>query len=923
MNFIRLFWKGFLHSSRGLRVTIVCTFLTLSILAPPVFADEEPEIMILEPVVQKYKLDNIIYAVPMDGAIYVSPQQISESIGMYFHENGIKSGYWNTSDRKFTIDVEKRTATFDGKTIQIDALDFWEQDDQYYFRTDFYEKLFPISIDVDMREMRLIINSEETLPITQKMNARKKRSSGMREIQLDSFKDYKFDNRMWSEPVVDLSLIKGMSVSKYGKKDQNVVSSDSYSVNAAMLFAGMDLDVYMFGNSDANDRQPRTRVSAARTYLEEPPNSINLTQFQAGDLSGVHRGYFASSGVGRGFQASSFQDMVLSANKTIDITGPLLDGWEVELYLNDQLIGFRQRGEAGRYEFLDIPVNYGLNAFRLVFYGPYGEIKTEDRRYYSGTSPVAKGEFGYNFAAFQPNRYLLEAGEPSVYDESTPIIDTVGYYGLSNNATAIFGLTTTPDARNPSMSRQYALAGGQFVLSGISLQYNAEYGFTNQSAGHHLEAQGDVYVGNLLMRYENYGDLFSPVSYQRGRYLNDLLETRLSGVFPFVRIPWFISYSEVRDRDGARDSSASLRFSPRLFGCHFSIENTWYSNSWTSQEPVNEITVNVSKSFRKVYTNLYTIYQTHPEPYYSELGARLDWRMNKYTYAALDLTRAHRSAYSSRKDLDSLSIRAGRIFSFGGITLDSRIDSDRNASIMLRYNIGIGKNPERYSFIASPQGKLSERGAALVQAIDESDQPVTGLKVSASGSAVPAFTDENGEVVVADLPSYSKVMLFVDAETLPDVSLVPEVEKHKYVFRPGTIMPIKMRFNHLGAIEGQIQNGGSSLLGYTVQARNKYKDVTIETYTDFEGFFILDAVPFGEYDLVVLKGVNVVHSEEITLNDVIYSMTQPVSIPPSEEAPEKDLEDPPDMDDIEESEIIHEEIINFSADIEPEEEVDF
>ena len=111
-------------------------------------------------------------------------------------------------------------------------------------------------------------------------------------------------------------------------------------------------------------------TNRSRTFLDEPENKFNLKTLKVGDISGLSSSYFADASYGRGAAVSSFKNLVMSANKTIDITGPLLDGWQVELYWNEQLVGYRQNGVNGQYNFPNMPVSYGLNTFKLVFYGP-------------------------------------------------------------------------------------------------------------------------------------------------------------------------------------------------------------------------------------------------------------------------------------------------------------------------------------------------------------------------------------------------------------------------------------------------------------------------------------------------------------------------------------------------------------------------
>ncbi len=60
--------------------------------------------------------------------------------------------------------------------------------------------------------------------------------------------------------------------------------------------------------------------------------------------------------------------------------GILPTGYEVELYRNDILVGSVRTAVNDQYEFLEVPVDYGVNVFRLVFYGPQGQRREEVRR---------------------------------------------------------------------------------------------------------------------------------------------------------------------------------------------------------------------------------------------------------------------------------------------------------------------------------------------------------------------------------------------------------------------------------------------------------------------------------------------------------------------------------------------------------------
>ena len=97
----------------------------------------------------------------------------------------------------------------------------------------------------------------------------------------------------------------------------------------------------------------------------------------------------------------------------IDLRGILPSGYEVELYRNDILVGSIARAANDQYEFLEVPVDYGLNVFRLVFYGPQGQRREEVRRITVGDGRLAKGQFEYDASVVQRGENLLGVRGPN------------------------------------------------------------------------------------------------------------------------------------------------------------------------------------------------------------------------------------------------------------------------------------------------------------------------------------------------------------------------------------------------------------------------------------------------------------------------------------------------------------------------------
>ena len=820
--------------------------------------EEDPYIpedseLILETTIQKYVEDDYMYAYNDNGTVYISLSQLAAFIGLnYEKKDGVViSNYTNNKVGVYTIDLNKMTARAGDRTVEMSAKDYKSIDNTMFFTTDFLSRLYGIEIKYDFYDMKISIDRELEFPTMVKRNADKRRKNSRTvEFADKSFKDYEFDNRWFGMPVVDFTLGKGWSHAPKGKTN----NSDSYSVNVATIAAGLDINSYISGNSYDNHK-PQIRLYGGRTLLEEPPNKLNLKQFKIGDINGISNTYFAASSYGRGVTASSFKDLVMSADKTIDIVGPLREGWEVELYWNGQLVGYRQNSIAGEYNFPNIPVSYGLNTFKLVFYGPYGEKYEEEKRYYSGTSPVKKGELGYNVAAYQPWRYLVESNEPNKYEgKDIPVLDTAFYYGLSDDVTLMTGVTQTPDAETKTETQKFGMAGVQYALSGSSLQYNLEHNMDTSKTGHHFELQGDVYYGTIYAMYDQYNGLHSPLSYYGNEYLKTKTELRYSG--SFLSVPYFVSYRTGKKEEGDKPyENITGRVSKN-------ITNHWYASledNYDSISHENEIRPSVYTYWNNYSLDTDLTYRSNPDPEFTDFSSKLTWRQDRYTYYTAQYRR------DIKERMDYYSVSGSRIFDFGGLSLSLAVDKRGNFSTYLTYNISFSKEPDKWRMLTSANSKLSNSGSIYATFHDDDGNPLEGVGVTANNMVKEQYTNEAGAVFITDLMANEKTILTIDMETLEDVSLKPESETKKLVLRPGTLKELDIEFKHYGMLEGQIANPyGKRLYGYKVAVVDDKGEELAATFSDLEGYFIVPDVPYGTVNLVISKD----NKELAKINDI-------------------------------------------------------
>ena len=743
-----------------------------------------------------------------------------------------------------------------------------------YFERKFLEKELNVVFQINRLDMQLNIDAEQKLPLTRRLESQALRQNVHSYPEYDSFANYQFDNRYLSTPVVDLTLQNNFDIHDYRGANERKKNYSFYQLDTGMLAGGLDVYASFFGDSENKSYNPRARMTAGRTFLDSPKNALNLTSFEMGDITGYNSTLFNNSANGRGFFASSFKDLVLSADKTIDISGPLSAGWEVELYLDNQLIAFRQAGINGRYSFPNIPVNYGLNRFKLVFYGPYGEIQTEERDYYSGTSPVKKGEFGYTFNAYQKDHYLLEDNEPWINPTNKPTLDFMGYYGLNDETTLISGFSQTYNPRTYA-AQTFGTAGAQYIYDGASLQYNMLFDLDTTEVGHHVDIQGDVKIGTIFARYDYYGKMEVPAAYYDDEFMKDVAEVRLSGNLPYLFVPYYLSYVERNGQNEDKYQEFHSRLSPNFMRYyHLSIENVL---SRSPQGNTDYILLLLQAQYGRLGLHSQVRANVSPQSYVQSLNQQIDYRWDKNTYFQFNWDHDYRSKYSNLSDIDTFSVSAGRIFDFGGLNLGISYDTDKNASVQLTYNLSFGKVPGEKRIFTDAETKMSKQAAIYAKVVDENNKPIENTGIQISGLQNTVKTDKDGGVLISDVEPYQKTVLTLDVESIEDIALVPEFEEKKLVLRPGTVYPLTIKCTHRGGIEGYL-SGRPDLSSYKVVLTDK-QGQSVSKIPEADGSFIFENMAYGQYTLQVVNQEEIsVYNKTVKLQEAFYVLSEAINL---------------------------------------------
>ncbi|MCX6827579.1 MAG: hypothetical protein NTV06_10015, partial [candidate division Zixibacteria bacterium] len=169
-------------------------------------------------------------------------------------------------------------------------------------------------------------------------------------------------------------------------------------------------------------------------------NNEYITQVEAGNINTT--GYFGRSL--KGALITNKPQVERRYFQSLNISGHLQEGWEVELYINDRLTDFAYTDQNGDYNFL-IDIIYGSSRIVLKMYGPNGELQTEERFV----------SVPFNLIPRNNIEYSLAAGNSRTQLNNRKYAQGSVYYGVLNSLTIGFSSEaslTQEDKEKPSIA---------------------------------------------------------------------------------------------------------------------------------------------------------------------------------------------------------------------------------------------------------------------------------------------------------------------------------------------------------------------------------------------------------------------------------------------------------------------------------------
>lgn len=811
----------------------------------------EAELLLLAVKLDAVLLTEALPAYPGRGDVLVPLGALCEilSVGIDVDAaRGTASGFFVREDRRFDLDVVSRQVTVDGVRKRFDATAVELHGDDVFVGAALLSEWLPLGLDVDLYASLLTVRPGEKLPVQLRLEReRKLRNAGPPRGTTEALPRLDLPYRLFEAPFVDQSLGFSRQASSGGGSGESL----TYTTNAAGDLLGAEATAFLSG-SGAGLGDVRLGLGRKDPY-GKLLGFLRATEAAVGDVYLPALDLVTASQSGTGFVLGNYP---LGAPTQFDrqtFRDALPVGWDVELYQNNVLVALAPSRPDGLYEFADVPLYAGMNVFRLEFYGPQGQRRTETRTLNVGQSLTPKGKLFYRLAGADPTLRLAGAAPPGAGERAT----LEASFGVAKNLSASAALS------------EVSFAGLRHAYARLGLRGYAGRLFANVDAAVD-KAGGWAWQGTAQTRLAGVGffvqqawlaDFVSEAFRDASGRLRSRTLLRLDSAIPATflpRIPVYVDLRQDRYEDGRRESFLTARLSAFSRGLSVTNYLRW---SFSSGRDTSTSTANglffASKLIGTFSARGEVEYDLSPQTRISsaKLVAEAGTRTG-YVYSA----QVGRLFAGSQTQLAAGVSRLEGLFSWA---VSLRFSSPGGFGASALVSVGIGREPRTGRWM--PQARpMASSGAISARTFldangngvaDPGEDPLAGAGLRLNGAGSLARSDASGILFLPNVGAYQPTDVEIATDTLEDPLAKPGREGVHIVPRPGKVAVIDFPVVVSGEITGTVY----LLRGTT---RREASAVELELVDEggkvrqtvrsaFDGFYDLTEVRPGRYTLRV------------------------------------------------------------------------
>jgi len=815
-------------------------------------AQKPEDNLVLQLAINTEEMTEFIEGLQKNGKVYLPLGQLSALLDFPIRvdaDNKTASGWFINDDNR--ISLTEKTSEVKGRKTELHPDSIIVRDRDLFIDSSLLQKWFPLDFSVDLPGMVLNIATREALPF-QEARWRKKMHDKLSRQQEKS-RDEKaetigqaYEALQW--PSLDLTFSPTYkSSTRETTANYSALAVGDVGYLTSRLYAAGDLNQQSLSDmrlSFGRDDYERRLLGPARA-----------SSFSFGDINAVSLAQATSSGQGRGVTVTN---RALDRPDKFDVTSFIGDskpGWEVELYRNDNLISFQTVGSNGSYEFLDVPVLFGSNIFRLVFYGPQGQRSETVKTINADSSLLEKGEFSYNVSADQKSQSLFGVASTTAPESSSPRMVGELEYGVSRRLTVTAGGARTTVNNT---EHTYATTGLHASFGGILTALDEAYDATAGGTSSRLSVSTNHFGTDIVLKQKIARNFISEadsggVTAQTDLNLNRGLHLPFLGSFGNS-----LSLSRKTFADNHIEKSLIHRLSKTFLGLSLS-HMLEYSHEGLAAARMSG-TLTVHGAYKRVQMDAQMDYDLKQQKQFKKSKLTALFPLTEGIVDTATLT----NSFTGDK-LTELENTVTFDMQRYKLSLTGRVDTKKTWFAGVSVNTAIGKVPGTNVWVTSSQS-LATTGTVSVrpfidrnynQKLDPGEEFLPGAVVRI-GDQSPKANDK-GLLIATQLPVNLPVMIKLDTEQQNDPFQVNQsanpnlmASSYRVMPRAGKVVSIDFPLIETSQIDGTVHvPEGSNPAALQVDLITTEGQTVGSTRTAFDGYYLLEGVMPGAYTLHV------------------------------------------------------------------------
>ena len=806
------------------------------------------KILLLETLLTYEDLETERYYLPL--ADFVEALEFKIDVD---NDRGRAQGWFISEKRGFSLDLVRAQAVVDGKEHSLSADDVEWHEDGIYVSIEMLEKWFPLTLDVDFSELAVVVKSIDPLPIEIRIardEKRKKIASG-KSTGRPKYKIEEVKSPLFNIPFVDTDMSFGYERASGVENPRSV----NVTTRASGVFLGHDFDLNM-NDSTINSEPPRIRAIFGLKDPNKDLFGIGGSEYNIGDVNASAIPLLTDGESGRGISFSTYAlDNVQGAQSgTVRLRGDLLDGYQIDVVRNGQLLGFLEEpDENGEYIF-DLDVLPGLNVFELIFYGPHGQKDVREERVFIPINAVEKGAFDFKTDIIQDETNLF-TNRSSSNDEDVGKyrFSAQAEYGLSDLSSVYAAVSTLS---RDGQREKYGLLRYSRSVKAVSTDFTYARSVQNQGQAFGFRMQ-TIFKGiSARFQHDYFNNFISEETQSAGLQgeLKHQTNLRLSGVLPVLnRIPFSLNVERLFNKDGVDRYNWDLRTTKNIKKLRITSEISQQIEDNVDRR--TDLNLQFSSRFARLALRGNMLYALEPDRVLRTIGFNADWNYDKKSVFRAGFQRSgsdnpvqtYTFGYSHEFDL----VRLGLNMSYND---QDDFRAFLNASFALGYDPSGGRLFMTQESLANsavfvPHVYYDKNGNSV---FDGEDEWMEDVKFSGPKFDRDAHTDKRGYVHLTGVEVYERTTLALDESSLPDPYLRSVEPPKDYILRPGQVVKKDFPVILVGEVDGDVYivRRGKKVGAQSISIQIVDVDaggVVQEGSSEFDGFYWIQDLPMGNY----------------------------------------------------------------------------